>query len=119
MTDAGKQIENQGIAACMRLNEELRKQLDRYRWRPISEIHEDFGPCVLMNIDDPGKLGIGSNLQLDWEESKSEWTHFAEVPKLTNEDAYKLKLAMFPTCRNALFPGDPSTCQDDPCACDI
>lgn len=22
-----------------------------------------------------------------------------------------------PKCRNVLFPGDPSTCQDDPCAC--
>lgn len=24
-----------------------------------------------------------------------------------------------PKCRNVLFPGDPSTCQDDPCACSV
>lgn len=60
-----------------------------YRWRPIDQIHEDFGPCVLMHINDPGHLNLGSNLDLDFDESQ--WTHFAEVPKLTHEEAERLK----------------------------
>ena len=63
-----------------------------HEWRPISEIHEDFGSCVLMQIDDPGHVAIGSNLDLDWDESK--WTHFAPVPHLTTEQAESLKAAM-------------------------
>ena len=59
------------------------------KWRPISEIHEDFGPCVLIDIDDPGHMGIGNNLDPDFDESG--WTHFAEAPKLTSEEAERLK----------------------------
>lgn len=71
---------------------DLRKLLAHYEWRPIAKIHEDFGPCVLMNINDPGYMEVGSNLSTDYDESK--WTHFAEVPKLTSEQAEKLILAM-------------------------
>lgn len=68
--------------------------LEPYRWRPIAEMHEDCGSCVLMDIDDAGDLAIGSNLDTDFDESL--WTHFAEVPKLTNEEAEKLIAAMEP-----------------------
>ena len=61
-------------------------------WRPIAEIHEDFGPCVLMHIDDPGFLEVGSNLDSDFDETL--WTHFAPVPKLTYDQAVALKQAM-------------------------
>lgn len=47
-----------------------------------------------MNIDDPGSLDVGSNLDdgfCSWD-----WTHFAEVPKLTNEEAERLMAAMEP-----------------------
>lgn len=38
----------------------------RAKWRPISEIHEDFGPCILVNLDlGPADLHIGSNLDRD------------------------------------------------------
>jgi hypothetical protein len=66
----------------------LEKALAQYRWRPISEIHEDLGPCVLMRLDDPGYLEVGSNLDEDFNETG--WTHFAEVPKLTHEEAERL-----------------------------
>lgn len=65
---------------------------ERERWCPIAELHEDDGPCVLMDIDDPGHLEIGSNLDLDFDES--EWTHFVPVPPLSIEEARQLKLAM-------------------------
>jgi hypothetical protein len=70
----------------------LEAALAHYRWRPISEIHEDFGSCVLMRIDDPGYMDIGSNLDEDFNEPG--WTHFAEVPKLTTEEAEVLKAAL-------------------------
>lgn len=52
-------------------------------WRPISEIHEDYGPCILVNIEDPGYMEIGSNLDLDFD--ASEWTHFHPVPDMELE----------------------------------
>jgi hypothetical protein len=75
---------------CEAMN--LRAELRHYRWRPISEIHEDYGPCVLMNIDDPGYLEVGTNVDLDFDES--EWTHFTDVPKLTHEEAERLRAKM-------------------------
>ena len=49
-------------------------------WRPIAEIHEDYGPCVLMNTDDPAYMEIGSNLDIGFDESR--WTHFAQISVL-------------------------------------
>ena len=66
--------------------------LTPYRWRPIAEIHEDCGSCVLMDIEDPGYLEIGSNLDTDFDESQ--WTHFAEVPKLSSEEGDELERRM-------------------------
>jgi hypothetical protein len=80
-----------------RLKEEF-ERLAQYRWRPISEIHEDYGPCVLMRIDDPGYLEVGSSLDPDFDER--EWTHFTEVPKLTGEEAERLKAAMVPVAEH-------------------
>lgn len=71
---------------------ELTKFADRYRWRPIAELHEDYGPCVLMHIDDPGLLEIGSNLNLDYDESR--WTHFSQIVPLTQEEADVMKEAL-------------------------
>jgi hypothetical protein len=70
-------------------NAALRKVLEHYSWRPISEIHEDLGPCVLMNIEDPGYMVIGSNLDEGFNET--DFTHFAEVPKLTGQEAEALR----------------------------
>lgn len=60
----------------------------RYRWRPIAEIHEDYGPVVLMDIHDPGSLQIGSNLETDFNES--DWTHFSQIALLSHEEAERL-----------------------------
>jgi len=61
---------------------------ERYRWRPIEELHEDFGPCVLINIEDPGYLEIGSNVNIDYDESL--WTHFTKITPLLTEEAEKM-----------------------------
>ena len=71
---------------------ELTKLADRYRWRPIAELHEDYGSCVLMNIDDPGYMEIGSNLNTDYDESQ--WTHFSQIVPLTTEEAERMKKEM-------------------------
>ena len=46
-------------------------------WRPINEIHEDYGTCILLNTAD-GSVELGSNLDSGF--SESEWTHFALIP---------------------------------------
>lgn len=57
-------------------------------WRPISELHEDYGNCVLIDIEDPGHMKLGSNLDIDFDES--EWTHFARIPALTTTEAERM-----------------------------
>jgi len=61
-------------------------------WRPISEIHEDFGQCVLMHIDDPCYMRVGNNLDT-WFDERS-WTHFVPVPSLTTKEAERLRAEM-------------------------
>lgn len=64
-----------------------------YKWRPISEIHEDCGPCVLINlIEDGSHVEIGHVGDADFQIER--WTHFAESPKLTTEEAEILIAAM-------------------------
>lgn len=84
---------------------------DPYRWRPIAEIHEDLGPCVLIRLDDPGYMEVGSNLDEDFNETG--WTHFAEVPKLMNDEAEQLRAAMDP--RHCYLCDRPKL----DCACEV
>lgn len=58
-----------------------------YRWRPISEIHEDYGQCVLFNIIS-GEIEIGNNLDTWFIER--DWTHFSKIVPLTTEGAERL-----------------------------
>lgn len=71
--------------------ERLREQVGRGRWRPISEMHEDFGPCVLMHFAYPGCFHVGSNLEdsFEWQD----WSIFVPVPSLTSEEAERLRAA--------------------------
>jgi len=75
--------------------EQAEKECDemwkRYHWRPIGEIHEDYGPCVLINLKDPGYQEMGSNLDTDFDESL--WTHFTQITPLTHEEARELLAA--------------------------
>lgn len=71
---------------------DMRELAERYQWHPISEIHEDYGPCVVININDPGDMALASNLDLDWDESL--WTHFSRIVPLWHEEAERLKEAM-------------------------
>lgn len=61
----------------------------RATWRPIGEVHEDFGTVVLIDIDDPGRIELEWPGRIDIEDCR--WTHFAEMPSLTHEMAEKLK----------------------------
>lgn len=71
------------------LSNGARTALERARWRPISEMHEDFGTCICIDINDPGAMWLGNHCSLDWDESR--WTHFAQIPSLTNEQAEAMK----------------------------
>lgn len=77
---------------CLRMFEEIATELEaareRYRWRPIAEIHEDYGRCVLMHILAPGYLEIGTNTDTDFDESQ--WTHFSPITPLSNEDGERM-----------------------------
>ena len=61
---------------------EYTRLFNYHKWYPISELHEDFGPCVLLNINDPTCMQIKSNLDLDFIES--EWTHFCRIPLIAS-----------------------------------
>lgn len=73
--------------------ESLAQQLALYDWRPIAEIHEDHGQCVLIHlIDDPSYTEVGSILDEGFDEG--DWTHFALVPRLSTERASELLAAL-------------------------
>lgn len=61
---------------------------ERYRWRPIAELHEDFGSCVGININDPGYLVIVHACDVEPDESV---THFTRFAPLSTEQADKLR----------------------------
>ena len=52
---------------------------ERYRWRPIAELHEDFGPCVGININDPGYLVIVHANDCEPDEAVTHFTRFAPL----------------------------------------
>jgi hypothetical protein len=57
----------------------------RAEWRPIEDYHEEYGLVVVIDIYDPG------GVSLSWDEDiPGTWTHFAELPLLTNEMAEEL-----------------------------
>jgi hypothetical protein len=64
--------------------------LERAAWRPISEAHEDFGPIILIDINDPGTHEISHVCDPDWESWANGMTHFAQLPSLNNDEAAAL-----------------------------
>lgn len=76
-------------------NETARRLVDemyaRYRWRPIGELHEDFGACVGVNIDDPGHIVIVHANDVEKDESV---THFTRFAPLTGEQAEAMRVDM-------------------------
>lgn len=59
-------------------------------YRPIAQMHEDDGPCVVLNIEDPTDLQVAHVCDPDFDETLTWATHFAPAPKLTCEQAEKL-----------------------------
>lgn len=86
MRDAAKILGELGNG---KMANELEELADRCTWKPISQIHEDYGTCVLIDIDDPGYMDLGSNLNADFDDT--EWTHFVPIPSLTHEEAERLR----------------------------
>lgn len=83
-------------------------------WRPIAEIHEDFGPCVLINFRDCGYQQIGSNVDSDFDAKR--WTHFAKLPLLTTEQVTEWEEAHPWLCNDC---GKPISWPQDLCrSCD-
>ncbi len=70
--------------------------LEKLRWRPISEIHEDHGICVAVNMRDPNPPQITHVCDPAFSEDaiEYEWTHF-QPSYLGNEEA-ELLLAALP-----------------------
>lgn len=73
------------IASAPELRTRLTDIEERYCWRPIREIHEDYSYCVAVNIlGDPGDLHIVHCLETSFDESQ--WTHFTRfAPMGQNE----------------------------------
>ncbi len=57
---------------------------ERYRWRPIAELHEDMGSCVGIDIRDPGYVVV---VHANDTEPDAHVTHFTRFAPLTNEQA--------------------------------
>lgn len=75
-TEAEMEAESAALAAVLARLGEIE---NRSTWRPISEIHEDFGSCVLWNGDE---LRVGTNLDSDFDEA--DYLCFVPVPILTH-----------------------------------
>ena len=59
----------------------LAELLDRLRWRPIAEMREEHGECVVININDPGHMmlsavtdSVHAELALGYG-----WTHYQRI----------------------------------------
>ena len=57
----------------------------RAKWRPITEVHEEFGPVVVIDANDPGGVTVQWPGEIALDDDGTRWTHFAELPLLTNE----------------------------------
>ncbi len=70
---------------------EARRDAEKRRWRPISEMHEDHSCCVVMNIHDPNPPHVACTLDDDFEENVAAygWTHFQQI-LFTTDEAYEL-----------------------------
>lgn len=63
----------------------------RAQWRPIGDFYEELQPVVVIDIRDPGNVAVAWNDDIT---EDSDWTHFAELPQLTNEQAEDLEEEM-------------------------
>ncbi len=74
----GERIDNRAVANEV-ARDLVNKMYERYRWRPIAELHEDFGPCVGINIHDPGYLVIVHANDIEQDELVTHFTRFAPL----------------------------------------
>lgn len=55
--------------------------LDRLRWRPIAEMRQDDGHCLVVNIGDPCRFWLASRYDADYIGNRVAycWTHFQRI----------------------------------------
>jgi hypothetical protein len=74
----GERIDNRAVVYEV-ARELVNAMYERYRWRPISELHEDFGPCVGININDPGHVVIVHACDTEPDVLVTHFTRFAPL----------------------------------------
>jgi hypothetical protein len=70
----------------------LQEAKSKWSWRPIYEMHEGHGDCVVVDLRTPEFSGFQIKSRLDLDFREAEWTHFAELPKLTSKFVEKFKM---------------------------
>ena len=71
----------------------LNAMYERYRWRPIAELHEDMGVAAAINVnDDEPNMTLVHVCDKDFDESL--WTHFARITPLTVDVVSSLRKEM-------------------------
>lgn len=61
---------------------------EHYQWRPIDEINEDYGTCVLINLFNDDGYTLGHVCDSNFNES--DWTHFTRFTPLTIDEYDRL-----------------------------
>ena len=82
-------LTNEERARASGFNAALSLVIERCRWRPVSELHEDFGPCVGTDVRDPGYIVIVHACDIDPDTRVTHFTRF--IPLTAGEAASMLK----------------------------
>ena len=59
--------------------------LERERWRPIAEMHEDYGLCIVYDMVNGGEPAFLDVCEDDFAETAKEYTHFRSFWLMTEE----------------------------------
>lgn len=80
---------------------------ERFRWRPISEIHKDLGNHVAYRFKTE-EMEIVYNCSHDFDETH--WDICVPVPYLSHDDIKRLKSEMCPGCLREQIPVGVDIC---------
>jgi hypothetical protein len=119
---AEEAIESAQAAGCER--KMVHNLVDYVFDRPAGKLSQEIGGSGITLL----ALADAAGLSADAEEARElarvlakPLEHFAARNKAKDDAGFDTAKSadpgVPPNCRNVLFPGDPSTCQDDPCAC--
>lgn len=83
---------NSGSISCRALVA-LQRLRELHRWRPIAELHEDFGDVIVINVNDGeynAELAHVCNRGFD----ASLWTHFSRITPLSTEQVESMRAGL-------------------------